>query len=164
MLERTGAGSRAAIDICNPATRVIPGGGPWRRAPPSPRREPTWLRCPGEGCHRMHRQDHRGPWRLREVEVRGQVAQDADVLAHRGPRVGTAVGERIDALSIEEHVLDELVVGVEAEGLVVYIALAGVGADPHAGHAQPVSVLVDDGGDHVIVEAAPVVPGEEDGG
>src|SRR5436190_22717254 len=37
-----------------------------------------------------------------------------------------------------------------------------VGTDHHCGHAQPVAVLVDGRRDDVIVETAPVVPGDED--
>ena len=40
----------------------------------------------------------------------------------------------------------------------------GVRADDQGGHPEPVAVLVDRGRDHVVVEAAPVVPGQEDRG
>ena len=44
------------------------------------------------------------------------------VLADVGPRVGPAVGRGFEPLAAQEVVLDELVVGVEAEGLVVDVA------------------------------------------
>jgi hypothetical protein len=48
----------------------------------------------------------------------------------------------VDALTAEEVVLDELEVGVEAEGLVVDEPAAGVGADDDARDPQPVAVAV----------------------
>jgi hypothetical protein len=101
---------------------------------------------------------------LREVKVVGQVAEDRLVLADVGTRIGTPVGLRIDALTTEEVVLDELHVGVEAERLVVDVALLRVGADHQPRDAQPVAQGVDLGRLHAVVEAAPVVPGEEDRG
>ena len=88
----------------------------------------------------------------------------ASVLADVGSRVGSTVGGRVEALAAEEVVFDELVVRVEAEGLVVDVAVFGVGADDDARDAEPVAVLVDRRGDDVVVEAAPVVPGQEDRG
>ena len=65
----------------------------------------TWL---GVG-----RQEDRLPWGLLEVEVRQQIAEDRHVVAHRGPRVGSPVGRRVEPLPVEEVVLDELVVRVK---------------------------------------------------
>ena len=46
----------------------------------------------------------------------------------------------------------------------VDVALARVGGDDQAGHAQAIAVGVDPRGPDVVVEAAPVVPAHEDGG
>jgi hypothetical protein len=43
-------------------------------------------------------------------------------VAHGGPRVGAALGGRVKPLSAEEVVLDEVVVGVEAQDLLVDMA------------------------------------------
>ena len=49
-----------------------------------------------------------------------------------------------------------------SEGLVVDEALLGIGRS-RAGYPEAVAVLVDRRRHDVVVEAAPVVPGEEDG-
>ncbi len=64
------------------------------------------------GCTGQH---HGRPGLLAEVEVVGQVAEDLLVLTDIGSRVGTTVGGGVDALAVQEVVLDELVVGVEAQ-------------------------------------------------
>src|ERR1700694_1404436 len=46
----------------------------------------------------------------------------------------------------------------------MYVAGLRVRADDEARDAQPVAQLVDRGWDDVVVEAAPVIPGEEDRG
>ena len=51
-----------------------------------------------------------------------------------------------------------------AESLVIDVALLGVWADDEAWHSDPVAVLVDLRRGDVVVEAAPVVPGNEDRG
>ena len=60
---------------------------------------------------------------LAEVEVGPQVTQDGDVLPHVRTRIAPAIGRRIDARTTQEVVLDELQVGIEAERLVVDVAL-----------------------------------------
>src|SRR5262249_50045592 len=75
-----------------------------------------------------------------------------------------AVRPWVEARATEEVVFDELEVGVVAEGLVVDVAAFGVGADHAAGDADAVPVGVDAGRGDVVVEATPVVPGNEDGG
>src|SRR5436309_15694127 len=110
----------------------------------------------------MRIQNERWARPLREVEVARERAEDRFVLADVGARIRAAVGARVDALATEEVVLDELDVGVEAERLMVDEALASVGADHEAGDAKPVAVAVDARRRHVVVEAAPVVPREED--
>src|SRR5437016_6426064 len=82
---------------------------------------------------RNPRQEHRLARPLVEVKVLDQVAEDARLLAHRRPRVGSAVGLGVEALPAEEVVLDELQVGVETERLLVDVAPASVGTDHQAG-------------------------------
>src|SRR5699024_4114002 len=62
----------------------------------------------------VERQENRSPRLPGEVEVAFEVAEDRLVLAYVGPRVGSAVGARVDPLAVQEVVLDELEVGVEA--------------------------------------------------
>src|SRR6266550_34288 len=144
-----------------------PGAAPawvigfWRMLPMMALRLP-WRR--GWSRLRVRGQQDCGPGRLAEVEVRGQVAEDARVLADVGSRVGTAVRRGIQPGPAEEVVLDELVVRVEGQRLVVDVPRPGVRADDQGGHPEPVAVLVDPGRDHMVVEAAPVVPGQEDRG
>src|SRR6185437_3385318 len=64
----------------------------------------------------------------------------------------------------EEVVLDELEVRIVAELLVVDEAGLGVRAYYEPRHAQPVAADVDPRRRLVVVEATPVVPGEEDRG
>ena len=45
----------------------------------------------------------------------------------------------------------------------VDVAGSGVGTDDEAGDPQAVTILVDSSGDHMIVKATPVIPGQEDG-
>src|SRR5579862_1953872 len=92
---------------------------------------------------RMEREDQRRPRLPGEVEVAHEVTEDGLALADVGPRVGPAVGLRVEALTAEEIVLDELEVGVEAERLVVDVAAAGVGADHEGRNAQAVALAVD---------------------
>ena len=81
--------------------------------------------------------------RLVEVEVLREVAEDRHVLPHVRARIGPAVGARVEALAVEEEVLDELEVRVEAERLVVDVAALRVRADDEPRHADAVAVLVD---------------------
>src|SRR3984957_15409300 len=57
---------------------------------------------------RVSGQQHRGPPGLAEVEILLDVAQDGLVLAYVRPRVGAAVGSRVEACAVEEVVRDEL--------------------------------------------------------
>src|SRR5262249_61651719 len=63
-----------------------------------------------------------------------------------------------------EVVLDEFRGGGGGGGLVVDGPPPGVRGDGDRGHAQAIAVLVGPGRCHVVVEPAPVVPGQEDGG
>src|SRR5258707_398716 len=111
----------------------------------------------------MKGQDHRSTRRLVEVEIGHEVAEYRDVLTHGRARVRPPVGFRIEPLAAEEDVFDEFDIRVEAQGLVVDVAALGVGADHDGGYAQAVAVLVVARWDDVVVEAAPVVPCQEDG-
>ncbi len=97
----------------------------------APRRGgPTITRClRSRTRRRVHRQNHRRPRLLVEVEVRAQVAELRIGLANVGTRVRPAVCGGIEALRAEEVVLDELVEGVMTQRLVIDVALTGVGAD-----------------------------------
>src|SRR5919201_3325190 len=108
------------------------------------------------------REDERRPRLLREVEVADEVPELRRALPHVGARVGAAVRARVEPLTLQEVVLDELHVCVERQRLVVDEAAPRVRADHEAGDAQAVAVLVHPRRDDVVVEAAPVVPGEED--
>src|SRR5581483_6985938 len=61
--------------------------------------------------------------RLREVEVPAQIAQDAHVLAHRRPRIRPPVRPRIQPLPTQEVVLHELQIRIEAQRLMIHVAL-----------------------------------------
>src|SRR5947209_8857223 len=110
----------------------------------------------------MHWQDHRRPRKLPEVEVLAEISEQQVVLADVGPGVWAAVGGGIQPFAAEEVVLDELVVGIVAEYLMVDVAAARVRADDDSGHAEAEAVAIDGGGYHVVIEATPVVPCEED--
>ena len=86
-------------------------------------RQPCRGRRAGQRRLRMHGQRDGRSWWLGEVEVVDEVAEDRRVLAHVGSRVRAAVGRGIEPLTAEEVVLDELVVRVEAQRLVVDVAL-----------------------------------------
>ena len=73
---------------------------------------------------RVRIEDQRLPRRLVEVELLREVAEDRHVLPDVRARIGPAVGARVEALAVEEEVLDELEVRVEAEGLVIDVARA----------------------------------------
>jgi hypothetical protein len=109
-------------------------------------------------------QDQRPPGRLREVEVVREVAENRQRLAHVGARVCASVRLRVEALPAQEVVFDGLRVGVEAQRLVVDVAASRVRADHDAGHAQAVAGAVDARRVEMVVEAAPVVPREQDRG
>src|SRR5260370_16097479 len=99
---------------------------------------------------------------LLEIEVLAQVAQDLGPLAHVRAGIGTAIGSRVQALAGQEVVLDELQVRVEAQRLMIDIAGARVRTDHEAGHAEPVSLAVHRRRPDMVVETAPVVPGQKD--
>ena len=72
---------------------------------------------------RVEREDQRRAGFLVEVEVSARLPRIFDVLADVGARVGAAVGRGFESPAVQEVVLDELQVGVEAERLVVDVAL-----------------------------------------
>jgi hypothetical protein len=71
----------------------------------------------------VRRQDHWLPGLLREVEVLREVTKLGNGFAAIGTRVWPAVRFRIDSLAAKDVVLDELQVRVEAQRLVVDVAL-----------------------------------------
>src|SRR5580765_3076721 len=71
---------------------------------------------------RVERQQDRWPRFLIEVEVAREIPEHARVLPHARPRVGPAVGLRVEPRAAEEVVLDELGVSIEAEHLVIDVA------------------------------------------
>jgi hypothetical protein len=101
---------------------------------------------------------------LREVEVAREIAQQLQVLPHERTGVGASVGSRVDARAAEEVVLDELQVRIEAQRLVVDVPPPRVRADHEGRDPHAVAGDVDGRWGYVIVEAAPVVPREEDRG
>src|SRR5205085_1429912 len=78
-----------------------------------------------------------------------------------GPGIGPAVGAGVEALAVAEAALAELVVGGEGQRLMIDVALAGAGADDDPRHAEPVAVLVDARRGDLVLDPAPVVPGQE---
>src|SRR2546421_8560636 len=112
----------------------------------------------------MDGEDHRWQRGLVEVEVVDQVAQLGSVFADGRARVGAAIVAGIDPLSFKKVVLNELDVGVKAQSLVVDVTLLGVRADHECRHSQSVTIRIHAWRRYMVVEPAPVVPGEEDRG
>ena len=54
-----------------------------------------------------------------EIEVTGEVAEDGDILPHRGTGIGTPLVLAVEALPTEEPVLDQLQERIEREDLVI---------------------------------------------
>jgi hypothetical protein len=100
---------------------------------------------------------------LVEVEVLGEIAELRCILAHIGPRVRSAIGLRIKSLPIQKIVLDKFHERVEAERLMIDEAALRVGRNHQARNAQAVPVFIDADGNDMVVEPAPVVPGQKDG-
>ena len=96
-----------------------------------------------------------------EVEFRTEIPEGGIVLANVGARIGASVGRGIDALPAEEHILDELGIGIMAQSLVID-AWFHPGADRQSGHAQPPAVDVRHWRLDQDVETAPVIPGDEE--
>src|SRR5450759_852099 len=120
----------ASTSLCMSPVDLLGGGGQLGRAG-----------CARQGGLRMHRQRHGRTGSLGEVEICGDVSEDADIFSDVWPWVGPTVGAGINALTAEQILLDELVVGVERECLVIDIPLLGVGADDHGRHSQAVSAV-----------------------
>src|SRR5712691_9888167 len=93
--------------------------------------------CCRERQLRTGRQHERRPGRLREVEIREQVAEAGCVLPHGRARIRATVELRVESRAPEEVVLDELQIRVEAQHLMVDVALLRVRADHEPGDAQP---------------------------
>src|SRR5438094_3286004 len=101
---------------------------------------------------------------LVEVKVAHEVAEDAGILAYVQSRVRPSVRGRIEPLTIEKIILDELVVSVEGKDLVVDETTSRIWTDDDSGNAQAEPILVDSRWHDVIIKSAPIVPGEEDRG
>src|SRR4051812_33361059 len=71
---------------------------------------------------RVQRQDQRPARMPGEVEVVAEVSEDGDLLPDGGSGIRPPVRRRVEALPVEEVVLDELQVRVVAQGLVVDVA------------------------------------------
>jgi len=63
-----------------------------------------------------------------------EITEDGLVLAYVRPRVGAAVGGRVEARAVEEVILDELQVSVAGQDLVVDVTALGVRRDDQAGN------------------------------
>ena len=137
---------------------------PNRNTPARLSRRVLALTQAGRARRGMRGQRQWRPGLLAEVEVCRQIAKDAGVLADVRSRVGAAVGAGVQAGAVQEVVLDELVERVEGQRLVIDVAVPGIRADNQHRDAQAVSVGVGRRRDDVVIEAAPVVPGEEDRG
>src|SRR5262252_1050644 len=129
------------------------------------RRASYACRCLGEVRRELRRVGRRvggqQEWLARgltEVEVPGKGAEYRQGFPDVGTWVGAPVGLGVELRTAEEVVLDELEVGVGAEGLMVDVTLLGVRGDDQPRDAETVSVLVRRRGNHVVVEPAPVVP------
>ena len=102
--------------------------------------------------------------RLGEVEVGGEIAEHGAFSRTSGRGSGRpSVGGSMRWPPRKSSSMN-LSVRVEAQRLVVDVARLRVRADDESGHPQAVAVLVDARRGDVVVEAAPVVPGEEDRG
>ena len=108
------------------------------------------------------RQDDRGSWCLREIEVVAQIAELRRVLPHRRSPIGPAVGRGVETTTAEEAVLDEAQVRIERVRRVVDEALLRVSTDDQRRDPDPDRVAVDRRRCEMVVEAAPVVPRDED--
>src|SRR5262245_62104204 len=123
---RRRSGLRAGRYRAGPA-----GNGSWRASYRGGFRPARHTTCgPRDGLLAGCRvQDHRVARLLIEVELLGDVAELLDLFADRRPPVRAPVGLRIEPLTVEEAVLDQLEERVEAQGLVIDVALLGVGTD-----------------------------------
>jgi hypothetical protein len=88
--------------------------------------------------------------------------EDGLVLPDVGPRIGPAISGRIEPGTAQEVILDEPEVGVAAQRLMVDEAAAGARGDDDPGYTQAVAVAVNHRRRHMIVEATPVIPAQED--
>src|SRR5579862_4941808 len=112
----------------------------------------------------MNRKNRWASRSLAEVEVFDEIAEKRNVFAHRRSRIGSAVGSRVESLPVQEVVLDELVVRVEAERLMVDIAPLCVRTDDDARNAQTIAIHVHGRRNDMVIKAAPVIPADKDRG
>jgi hypothetical protein len=85
---------------------------------------------PGSGAGRgIDRQDERGTRRQAEIEIKQQVAKLGHIFPHGGAGVGSAIRGGVETLAAQEYILDELEIGVKAEGLMINETCPGISAD-----------------------------------
>jgi hypothetical protein len=123
-----------SLDDPAPPVFCLHGCGPGRRPGPG-RSRPSWGR--GRAGRWVGGEDDRRARFLVEVEIGGQVAEDPAVLTDIGARIGAAVRLRVEPRSVQEVVLDELVVGVERQGLVIDVTRPGYGLMTIEGTRRP---------------------------
>src|SRR5579863_1394841 len=97
-------------------------------------------------------------------EVLEKISQAAVDFPYVRPRVGPAVGARVEPPAAEEQVLDEFVVRVEAQRLVIDEAAFRPPRDDEPRHAEAVSGPIDGRRHDVVEQPAPLIPRDEDRG
>ena len=110
----------------------------------------------------VHRQDERRSRLLVKVEVTGQIAENRLVFPNIRSRIRPSVRLRVESLAMQEIGFDELEISVAAERLMIDVPPPGIGTDDYSGHTNSIPEFIDDRRPHMVVEAAPVVPGEKD--
>jgi hypothetical protein len=103
----------------------------------------------------------KGP--LGEIEIHEQITNLGYILAYIRTGVGATISLWVDPLASEEQVFDQLDVRILALNLMINETLFGIRADHNTGNAQAEPILVDMRRDYMIVKAAPVIPGKENG-
>lgn len=76
----------------------------------------------------------RGGGFLDEVEIAVRFLKTDAFSRTSGSWVGAFIAFRVEMPAMEEVILNELEVGVKAEGLVIDVTAPGIGADYDAGH------------------------------
>src|SRR6187200_3644011 len=107
-------------------------------------------------------EDEVGDRRLREIELPAQIAELLHVLPNRRTGIGPSHVLTIQSLAVQEPILDELEIRIEGQRLRVDVQRAlDPRTDYERGDPKAVPSLIDDRGNDVVVEPAPVVPGHE---
>ena len=90
-----------------------------------------------------------------KVQAIHQVA-GRGISAPKGGKIEVLLGKAQDRGELERGVVDVMILCV--------VLRIGIGADDQEGDAKAIAQAVNDGRRHLIVEAAPIVPGQEDDG